>query len=76
MINRLNLSILAHILFGLVTAMISLVSPILSIINTVVFIIYELNEEWNLSDKAYEEIMEYMLGLGIGETAILVLNIL
>jgi len=72
----MNLSILAHILFGLVTAMISLVSPILSIINTVVFIIYELNEEWNLSDKAYEEIMEYMLGLGIGETAILVLNIL
>jgi hypothetical protein len=66
----------AHVGFGLLTSICSIVSPILSIINTICFIIYELDEEWNLSDKAYEEIMEYMLGLGIGEIILLIFHII
>jgi hypothetical protein len=67
---------IAHVVFGLLTSICSIVSPVLLIINTICFIVYELGEEWNLGDKAYEEIMEYMLGLGIGEVILLVLYII
>ena len=66
---------LAHIVFGILTALVSMVSPVLSVLNTIVFIIYELNEEWYLHDKAYKDILEFCVGLGIGEVIILCLSL-
>jgi len=51
-----------------------MVSPVLSILNTIVFIIYELNEEWHLEDASYKDILEFAIGLGIGEVIILCLS--
>jgi hypothetical protein len=48
---------------------------VLSVLNTIVFIIYELNEEWNLHDKAYKDILEFAIGLGIGEVFISCLSL-
>jgi hypothetical protein len=60
-------------IFGLLTSICSIVSPILSIINTVVFIIYELDQERYKKDAVYEELLEFAIGLGIGEVILLVL---
>ena len=65
---------IAHILFGVLTALVSDISPVLSAINTSVFVIYELDQEWNLKDTAYEEILEFLIGLAIGEIALIALE--
>jgi hypothetical protein len=62
----------AHIVFGIITAIVSKINIIFSILNTILFIIYELNEEWRISDYAYEDIKEFAFGLGIGEVLLLV----
>jgi hypothetical protein len=66
----------AHVVFGLLTSICSIVSPILSIINTAVFIIYELDQERYKKDAVYEELLEFAIGLGIGEVILLVLYII
>jgi hypothetical protein len=67
---------LAHVVFGLLTALVSTISPILSIINTIIFIVYELNEEWHLDDEAYQEILEFSVGLAIGEIILILYKFL
>jgi len=66
----------AHVVFGLLTSICSIVSPILSIINTTVFVIYELDQERYKKDAVYEELLEFAVGLGIGEVILLVLYVL
>jgi hypothetical protein len=66
---------LAHIVFGILTALVAVVSPVLSVLNTIVFIIYELNEEWHLEDASYKDILEFAIGLSIGEVIILCLSL-
>ena len=70
------LSRVAHVVFGLLTSVCSVVSPVLSIINTAVFIIYELDQERYKKDVACEELLEFAIGLGIGEVILLVLYIM
>ena len=62
-------------MFGVLTALVSSIYPLLSVINTAIFVIYELDQEWNLKDTAYEEMLEFLLGLCIGEIALLSLHI-
>jgi len=60
---RRKLSSLAHVVYGILTAF----APwYLAFIMGFMFALYELDEELHLKDKAYKDILEYMLGLVIG----------
>ena len=67
---------LAHIVFGMITSLISIISPALSFINSIIFIIYELDEEWHLEDASYIDILEFALGLAIGEVILLIYHLI
>jgi len=67
---------LAHIVFGVMTSLISIISPILPFINSIIFIIYELNEEWHLEDESYKDILEFALGLALGEVILLIYTLI
>ena len=41
----------------------SLISPCVTIVAFLGFMIYELNEDWHLSDQAYKDILDYCVGL-------------
>jgi hypothetical protein len=72
----MSITDIAHITFGILTAIISKINIIFSIINTFLFVLYELDEEWKISDYAYEDIREFAFGLGIGEVLLLALELL
>ncbi|RLE85889.1 MAG: hypothetical protein DRJ96_03860 [Thermoprotei archaeon] len=63
---------LSHFLAGCITAIVSTRHPLLSALLFLAFIIYEVNEDWHLSDNAYKDIFVYALGLYV--TAIFLLN--
>jgi len=65
----------AHMFFGGLTSVLVFIHPVLSIINTAVFIIYELEQSRHKKDPAYEEILEFMMGLAAGEMLILLMII-
>jgi hypothetical protein len=47
----------------MLTAFAGVVNPVLAAIMAVIFIIYELDEDWHLSDNAYKDILQYACGL-------------
>ena len=57
---------IAHFTFGIMSALSVQVSPVLTLISTILFILYEMDEEWRLSDPAYQEIREFSAGFGLG----------
>jgi len=63
---------LAHVTFGFLASVSVLISPILTVINFLIFLIYELDEEWNISDEAYQELREYGFGFGLGTVVMLI----
>jgi hypothetical protein len=63
---------LAHVTFGFLASVSVLISPVLTVINFLIFLIYELDQEWNISDKAYEELREYGFGFGLGTIVMLI----
>ena len=69
----MDITDIAHIVFGVVTAIVSKINIVFSIINTFLFIVYELDEEWKISDNAYEDIREFAIGLALGEVLLLAL---
>ena len=54
---------IGHVLFGFISTLAVLTHPILPVISAALFVLYELDEEWCLSDEAYEEIREYLYGV-------------
>jgi len=57
------LTSIAHVLYGILTAF----APThLATLMAALYVIYELDQEWRISDEAYEELAEYMLGISIG----------
>jgi len=60
-----KLTSLAHLLGGLLAGLASMFNPALSVLATVVFLIYELDEDWHISDEAFRDIKEYLIGLFI-----------
>jgi len=72
----MDLTDIAHIAFGVITAIASKINVVFSILNTILFVLYELNEEWKISDYAYEDIKEFAIGLAIGEVLLLALELL
>jgi hypothetical protein len=67
---------ISHFLAGLLSSLAAAVSPVLTVVGFIVFLIYELNEEWKLSDPAYEEIREYGAGFFLGVAILLAIKAL
>jgi len=54
---------LAHVIFGILTILSAELCTVLPIIFFLTFTLYELDEEWNIGDHAFEEMrVEYTLG--------------
>jgi len=67
----MKLTSLAHFLGGALTALTTVKFPVLGSIMVVLFIIYEVNEDWHLSNKAFKDILEFMVGVYVSATAML-----
>jgi len=53
----------AHFVAGFLTGYSTELSFVLPILMFLVFIVYELDEDWHISDNAYEDIRDYAVGL-------------
>jgi len=62
---------LTHFLAGLITGITSTFNPVLSAITFIGFIVYEVIEAVDEKDKAWRDIMEYMVGLYVSTILIL-----
>jgi hypothetical protein len=65
---------IGHALFGFLCALATQVNVALSIIGSILFLIYELDEEWRLGDEAYEEIAEFLYGFAAALTLLVVMR--
>jgi hypothetical protein len=63
---------LAHITFGFLASVSVLISPVLTVINFLIFFVYEMDQEWTISDEAYQELREYGFGFGLGVVVMLI----
>lgn len=66
----------AHYLVGILVALSSLVNWVLPLIGFVGFIVYELNEDWHLHDKAYRDILEYNIGFFVAVAGLIIKGVL
>ena len=67
---------MAHFTFGLLSALSVAIHPALTVIAFLIFIFYELDQDFRLSDYAYEEICQYGFGFGFGIVILLFFKIL
>jgi hypothetical protein len=56
---------LGHGLFGFLCALSVLVHPVLTVVGFVLFVVYEFDEYFHLSDEAYEELREFGYGFAV-----------
>jgi hypothetical protein len=56
---------LIHFFAGVLTSYTSFYNITLSILMFIVFIVYELDEDWHIRDQAYRDILFYGVGLYI-----------
>jgi len=62
---------IGHILYGVLTVFAPIhIAPIMAVL----FVIYELDEEWHIEDQSYRDIMFYMIGIAIGVIIWLILH--
>ena len=66
---------LAHIIAGIICGITTLLHPVMAVIATLLFLIYELDEDWHLSDKAFKDILEYAIGYYIVMTIYVVYHL-
>jgi len=66
---------LAHFTFGLLSSLSVIVSPVLTVISFLLFLAYELNEEWKIKDTGYIEILQFGIGFACGMTVLLALKL-
>ena len=64
---------LCHVIFGMLTVWSSFAHPVLVGIFFLTFVLYELDEEWNNGDHAFEEMREYGIGLALGLLVVMLL---
>lgn len=55
-----------HIPIGIIIALLSIVDSLLPISFTLLFILYEINEDRHLGDCAYKDIQGSLIGLAVG----------
>jgi hypothetical protein len=63
---------LAHITFGFLASVSVLISPVLTVVNFLIFFVYEMDQQWTISDEAYQELREYGFGFGLGVVVMLI----
>ncbi len=66
---------LIHFIAGFLTALTTYYNNMLSILLFIIFIIYELDEDWHLSDQAFKDILEYAVGLYAAAIILLVVEL-
>ena len=54
-----------HFIGGVITALAAIKAPVLGFIMAIVFLVYELNEDWHIRDEAFKDIRAYLVGLFI-----------
>ena len=64
-----------HLSAGIITALAIIEHPIMATIATLLFLIYELDEDWHLSDKAFKDILEFAIGYYIVMTIYVVYHL-
>jgi len=74
--KRNILTFLSHFFSGVITTLAIFVNPVLAIILFLTFIIYELNEDWRLSDKAFIDIRQFGYGAFLTSVILIVLHLL
>lgn len=67
---------IVHFLGGALTALVSTKFPVLGLIMAILFIVYEVDEDWHLSDEAFRDILEFTIGLYITSLVVLTLGVL
>ena len=53
---------IAHYLAGILTALSCEVNWVLPIVGAILFLAYEVDEDWHISDEAFHDILEFMIG--------------
>lgn len=61
--NEPSVYTVSHMSAGILTILGGLVAPIVGVLLFVGFMIYELNEDWHISDQAFRDILEYCIGM-------------
>jgi len=62
----------AHYLVGVLMVLGALISPAIPIVLLLLFLVYEVDEDWHLYDQAYRDILEAMIGFFVATSAIIV----
>jgi hypothetical protein len=68
--------VLAHFFFGLLSSLSVIVSPVLTVISFLIFLSYELDEQWRIRDTGYIEILQFGFGFACGMVILLFLKFL
>jgi hypothetical protein len=63
---------LSHALLGVLIVVLTKVNPLASILLFLAFLVYELDEDWHISDQAYNDILELMVGMVISSIVYLI----
>lgn len=66
----------AHYIVGILTACSILVSEVLAVIGFLGFLAFELNEDWHLYDKAYKDILEFLIGFFVAVAGLIAWKLL
>lgn len=61
--NDVSWYTVVHAGAGALTILGSLLNPCVTIVAFLGFMIYELNEDWHLTDEAYKDILDYCVGM-------------
>ena len=73
--NEVN-RVLLHIPLGLLVCLLCYVHWALALIFATGFYIYEMNEDWHISDCAYKDIKGFLWGAFLGGIALFILKLL
>ncbi|MBI2126089.1 MAG: hypothetical protein HYU02_02075 [Thaumarchaeota archaeon] len=60
---KIKITSLAHYLGGSIAAALTLVVPTLAVLLTALFVIYEMDEKWTISDESFVDLKEYLVGM-------------
>jgi hypothetical protein len=67
---------IVHTVAGVLTGFTSFFNPVLAVLMFIGFIIYELDESWRLSDEAYRDILDYLIGLYTSFASLILLQVI
>lgn len=66
----------AHYLVGIIIVMSSQVHWTLPLVGVLLFLAYEVDEDWHLYDEAYHDILEAMLGFFVTVAGLIIWRLL